>query len=273
MSRNLVLAIALLTASTANSPAASTQWQDLGGGKARLIAVKDPQTGRIDGAVEIDLEKGWKTYWKSPGGSGIAPEFDFSRSVGFYAGEVGFPTPEWVVLPDASFFGYTKRLAFPFSGSGEQQSDLKLDLLIGVCEDICIPATASFAIASDDLNQSDSKSTIALELAQSTLPPTLEVSALEAAISRDDHEINLTYRTPEQGNFTVGVFEIPGRWVSDPAKVQAGGDGISSINFAIPNSVSLPADPLKWRVTLIAKSQGNTGEDARVERVVELAGN
>ena len=31
------------------------------------------------GGVAIQLQPGWKTYWRTPGDSGVPPRFDFSK--------------------------------------------------------------------------------------------------------------------------------------------------------------------------------------------------
>ena len=73
----LCLAAMLVAFAPADAWSASSDWEDLGGGKARLVAELDPVSGEIHGVVEFDLDEGWKTYWRQPGGSGIPPEFDF----------------------------------------------------------------------------------------------------------------------------------------------------------------------------------------------------
>ena len=74
--------------------AAMSEWQDMGGGRARLVAELDPASNRIAAAIEIELNDGWKTYWRQPGASGIPPILDFSRSAGFEPGELQLPAPK-----------------------------------------------------------------------------------------------------------------------------------------------------------------------------------
>ncbi|MEO1142064.1 MAG: protein-disulfide reductase DsbD domain-containing protein, partial [Pseudomonadota bacterium] len=93
---SLIVSMFFAVSSFESAQAASSDWQDLGGGKARLIASVDPKTGVVSGAVEVQLEPGWSTYWRYPGSSGIPPRFDFSASKGFTIKEVEFPTPKLV---------------------------------------------------------------------------------------------------------------------------------------------------------------------------------
>ena len=36
--------------------------------------------GELLAGVQIRLEPGWKTYWRTPGDSGVPPSFDWSGS-------------------------------------------------------------------------------------------------------------------------------------------------------------------------------------------------
>jgi len=240
--------------------AASSDWKDLGGGKARLVANKDPETGRLEGVIEVRLNKGWKTYWKSPGGSGIAPEFDFSRSRDAYVESIAFPVPEFISLPDATFYGYTKTVGFVFSGMIETpQGGLDLDMLIGVCEEICIPATAQFDISSDQLNRSDPKSAVVLALAKSRLPAAAKetLQLTELTVSGDTLLLNGDAENGD-GILKAVVSIATGQqnnWVSDPvALVSKDGNIRAEIN--VPESIVAQINEgTRWHYTLLRHNE------------------
>lgn len=166
------IAAALLFAVAASpAEAAMSEWQDMGGGRARLVAELDPASNRVAAAVEIELKDGWKTYWRQPGASGIPPILDFSRSAGFEAGEVQLPAPKVLTAGEAHFAGYKGATAFYFEGQAlGVDSVIRLDLMAGVCEEICIPAQASFEMPVAALMASDPKAAMVLEMARSQLP-------------------------------------------------------------------------------------------------------
>jgi len=193
--RLAICALALaLACPAAPAAAASTPWQELGGGRARLVAVLDPKTSAVSGVVEIELDEGWKTYWREPGGSGIPPLFDFSGSQGFSADEIGFPVPQHIEMPDADFIGYRDRAAFTFEGMAQGSvGAIRLELMAGVCKDICIPATASLEIPLRDLFVSDIAAEDAVAAARADLP--------EAP--RDDFRV--TGARPVEAGFEIAV--------------------------------------------------------------------
>src|SRR5437899_11365323 len=45
------------------------------------------------GGIAFQLQPGWKTYWRSPGDSGVPPRFDFSKSENIEAVTVLWPAP------------------------------------------------------------------------------------------------------------------------------------------------------------------------------------
>ena len=101
------LILSLLTA----LPAAA---QDLPQGleSARFLPGWTDAEGRRVAALELVLEPGWKTYWRSPGDAGLAPVFDWK---GNNIGKVDFhwPAPEVVVSDGVRTLGYHDRLVLP----------------------------------------------------------------------------------------------------------------------------------------------------------------
>ena len=64
----------------------ASPWQQDGHAAVRLLA--GSRSGAVLlGGIDLQLQPGWKTYWRTPGDSGVPPRFDFSS-----AGS----TPSWV---------------------------------------------------------------------------------------------------------------------------------------------------------------------------------
>jgi DsbC/DsbD-like thiol-disulfide interchange protein len=98
-------------------------------------------------AVEITLEPGWVTYWRSPGTSGIPPEFVFSGSPAIVSITPLWPTPTVFGEPGFLSIGYYDSVVVPMVvrlSDPTAKVALSGDMTIGVCEEICIPVTLSF---------------------------------------------------------------------------------------------------------------------------------
>ncbi|HUE45568.1 MAG TPA: protein-disulfide reductase DsbD domain-containing protein [Aestuariivirgaceae bacterium] len=92
--------------------------------------------------VQIDLAEGWKTYWRMPGESGIAPHFDWSASRNVADVELRWPAPARYADASGETIGYAMRIVFPVTVRPVDPTlpvELTLQLDYAVCKDICIP--------------------------------------------------------------------------------------------------------------------------------------
>jgi DsbC/DsbD-like thiol-disulfide interchange protein len=114
----------------------------------RVSLVGDAFDGRSwHTGVLIELDPGWKTYWRMPGEAGIPPEFTWTTSAPAEV-KVSFPAPARHADQSGETVGYETSALFPVAVTPETATelDLGLELFFAVCKDICIPATASARI-------------------------------------------------------------------------------------------------------------------------------
>jgi DsbC/DsbD-like thiol-disulfide interchange protein len=244
--------------------AASSGWEDLGGGKARLVAVVHPDEGRIEGFVEFALEEGWKTYWKYPGDSGIAPEFDFSQSSGVAIEDMAYPVPKFIRIPGSSFAGYKGDTRFVFEGSiAGPKPSLSLNLMAGVCKDICIPAMATFAIGAAELEAGDVRSLLDIDEARKHLPvAATEGFGLSQGTLADDGKLTFEAHVPEDAD-DVQLFIMPpeGLFPTEPL-AEDGQSGNTKIFTSSLGSdfIRDEAAGQSWEYVLTTGSEAVTGK-------------
>ena len=119
---------------------------------ARLVSSVDG-TGTLQAlpaGLQVSLEDGWKTYWRSPGEAGIPPKVDWSGSENVSAVEFRWPAPHRFSLFDMETFGYEEEILFPLIVQPKIPG--KSVHLIGkaqllVCSDVCVPATLDLSLA------------------------------------------------------------------------------------------------------------------------------
>lgn len=151
--RGLVgLATTVLVALAASSAgAAVSDWQGEGNAQVRLIAAGVDADGRIAAGIEIGIDPGWKTYWRTPGDAGVAPLIDFSGSSNINGPVlVEFPVPHRVDDGYAVTNVYEDHVVLPVTiAAADPQSAtrLVLSLDIGVCAEICIPEHYDLTLA------------------------------------------------------------------------------------------------------------------------------
>ena len=132
------LAVTFMTTSRANAGMAKPYRLSL------MIADYDAAAKFYTGGLEIELDHGWKTYWRLPGDAGIPPQFDWSKSQNLKSVEVLWPAPHRFQDKGGETIGYKDRVVFPLRILPENPDVpvmLNLSLFFGVCQDICIPGS------------------------------------------------------------------------------------------------------------------------------------
>jgi DsbC/DsbD-like thiol-disulfide interchange protein len=142
------LVATLFTASLAIEAKAedASPWQRDAHSAVRLLA-GSRSGGVLLGGIAIQLEPGWKTYWRTPGDSGVPPRFDFSKSDNVEAVTVLWPAPMKFDDGAGGFsLGYKKHVVLPLrivAKNNDKPVTLRVAINYAVCDKLCIPVEAS----------------------------------------------------------------------------------------------------------------------------------
>jgi DsbC/DsbD-like thiol-disulfide interchange protein len=124
----------------------ASPWQRSDHAAVRLLA--GSRSGSVLlGGVAMQIERGWKTYWRNPGDSGVPPRFDFSKSDNVEAVTVLWPAP--TKFDDGAgghSLGYHNQIVLPLrivAKNADKPVTLRADINYAVCEKICIPVEAN----------------------------------------------------------------------------------------------------------------------------------
>jgi suppressor for copper-sensitivity B len=138
----LLICLSLPAGSAGAAPA--SDWSSSGHAAIRLLdgGERDDGTGRRAG-LEMRLDPGFKTYWRTPGDSGVPPTFDWSGSTNIRDVEVLWPAPHRFDDSAGSSIGYGGELILPLRvtlANPKAPATLSLAIDYAVCEKLCIPA-------------------------------------------------------------------------------------------------------------------------------------
>ncbi len=92
--------------------------------------------------VQIQLEPGWKTYWRSPGETGVPPVFDWSGSRNLKDTRQLWPAPGTYRDEYSTSIGYAREVVLPVEITAADPGkpvEARLHLSFGICKTICIP--------------------------------------------------------------------------------------------------------------------------------------
>jgi DsbC/DsbD-like thiol-disulfide interchange protein len=128
----------------------ASPWQRDSHSAVRLLA--GSRSGAVLlGGIAIQLQPGWKTYWRTPGDSGVPPRFDFSKSENVEAVTVMWPAPmKFDDGAGGSSLGYKQQVVLPLrivAKNADKPLTLRVAINYAVCEKLCIPVDASAELA------------------------------------------------------------------------------------------------------------------------------
>jgi len=190
------------------APAPETGWVEGHETRARLIAsgVVSSQFGAaVLLGVEIETTPGWKTYWRSPGdGGGMPPEFSWSASSNLAEADVQYPAPRRLKDPYGTSIGYKGGVLFPVVIRPEnplRPMKVALDLIYGVCDEICIPIEMTLELTVPS-NLGSTAHAARLATALDTVPSAqaamIEVVEAKAVLSGASPKLSVLARFPSQ---------------------------------------------------------------------------
>ncbi|SDG40215.1 Thiol-disulfide interchange protein, contains DsbC and DsbD domains [Pelagibacterium luteolum] len=156
------------------SPALGSEsaWVELTPGVDLRLVSSDVVTedGTVWMGLEFNMPEDTKTYWRVPGESGIPLELDATASTGIGSIDVAWPYPKREIYDgylDHSYYGPT---LIPLEVSlGADRPHIDLDIMVGICSDICVPAMARLELA-PSLDAADAPNQLRIRQALADVP-------------------------------------------------------------------------------------------------------
>ena len=192
---------------------------------ARIRVQAEREQNRILALLTVELQPGWKTYWRSPGEGGVAPKITWPAGV---TDDWHWPVPSRFDISGMTTQGYHDKVIIPITLDGAAGDALDGTLTLSTCSNVCLLTDYKLHL---DFNQPvDEGFSHAFERAMQAIPATSGVSAdLSAWLSDDKLIITGT---------TQGQWDKPGIYF-DPLE----GD-------ILPGEPTLKADGNQLRVTV-----------------------
>ena len=122
--------------------------------KASLVAETDAvRPGQpLTVGIRLEMEKGWHTYWRNPGDSGLSTRAKWDLPEGFAAGEIRWPYPIRFRTGPLVSFGYEHEVLLPVEirvpptiSSGDVRIAARVDWL--ECLEACVPGRAELSLS------------------------------------------------------------------------------------------------------------------------------
>jgi DsbC/DsbD-like thiol-disulfide interchange protein len=209
-------------------------------------------------ALDLQLAPGWKTYWRAPGEAGIPPSFDWSGSDNIASVAFHWPVPQVFDLNGYRTLAFQDELVLPIEITPVDPARpiaVRADVLLGVCEDICVPVTLQL---DQDLN-GDGRRDSRIEAALDAGPEPARAAGLSAARCllepiRDGLRLTAHLTMPALGDDEVAVIEAGtgGVWVSEPQTERQGGTLVTTADLVPADAQPFALDRSTMTFTILA---------------------
>ncbi|MCJ8138816.1 protein-disulfide reductase DsbD domain-containing protein [Falsirhodobacter halotolerans] len=235
---------------------------------APALAAPPPVAGEIlpgwqepDGArmvaVRLSLAQGWKTYWRSPGDAGIPPDFDWSGSQNVKSVRLHWPTPSIFRTNGMRTIGYHDELILPVEVVPQDPARpirLNAELDMGVCRDVCIPATVDLRADLSGQGAPDARIQTALAHRPATAREA-RLANLTCTVTPIDDGLAITARMtlPAQGGTELVVIEPanPAIWVSETRTTRQGSTLTATADMVGPTNAPFALDRSSLTVSVL----------------------
>lgn len=220
----------------------------------RLVAAETGHAGQpFLAGIEMRLADGWKTYWRKPGDSGIAPRFDWSKSENVGAVDVGWPAPQRFDAPGDITFGYEHEVIWPLLVTPKDAAKpvrLALTMSYGVCREVCVPGEAVLSLTVPAASKPQPSAEGQRIRAALRRVPVAEAAAKPAAISvrfEAEPSPRLLVDYTVEGAVPQLIVQGPdGFWFGTPEAARHGG----TVAYVVPAELEKGTAPQGATVTL-----------------------
>ncbi len=254
LARSACLLLLALMATGAARAEVTSQDQVL---SADLLTGWKMDSGAHMTALKLDLAPGWKTYWRSPGDAGIPPQFDWSGSQNLRAVRLHWPAPSVFRTNGMQTIGYHDQLVLPVEIVAVDPSKpviLSAQVELGVCHDICMPASLAFQAALPSPGAQDATIRAALAARPKTAKEArLKTIGCEVEPIKDGLRLTATLDLPARGGRETVAFETadPSVWVAEAVSQRQGGKLVAVTELVPPSGAPFALNRSGVTVTVI----------------------
>lgn len=235
--------------------------QDLAPGiaDARLADGWVEADGTRVSALVVELEPGWKTYWRSPGDGGVPPMLDWTGSANLGAVTIDWPAPEVFETQGLTTIGYHDRMVLPLRISvpdAGQPVAARLRADLGVCRDICVPValdlSADWPATTGDGAESGADAALIRAALDARPAPGPAPGLCRLTPIKDGMTLAARFDPAPAGVAQAAVeSDQTGIWAA-PATIEIDGTAVTvTADLVPPEARPFPADPGALRFTLL----------------------
>jgi len=194
-------------------------------------------------AIRVNLEPGWKTYWRAPGDAGIPPQFRWTGLEAAQQPRVHWPVPTVFLQNGLKSVGYENEVLIPIEVPAlgrSQDARLSGEVQIGICEDICVPVTFPVDVVLRGSARTKDAEILTALSSRPLAPSAVGADQVFCAIEQIADGLKLTARIdlPPMAQSEHAVVEFADKtvWVSEATVTRAGQQLQAVVDMVPPNA-------------------------------------
>ncbi|MGM0906345.1 MAG: protein-disulfide reductase DsbD family protein [Pseudomonadota bacterium] len=160
--------------------------------KLELTGHYEAERNLLPALLHVELDEGWKTYWRSPGEGGIPPTFDWTKSSNINDIEWHWPVPSRYSIQGIDTVGYQGSLTFPLMiqlSPDARQANISGTLTMSSCTTVCVLTDYPIDLQVDlDTLTVDSDRAFAFNQAMGKVPREYDSNNVKQAIWSDTNQ-------------------------------------------------------------------------------------
>ncbi|MGM0429641.1 MAG: protein-disulfide reductase DsbD family protein [Pseudomonadota bacterium] len=195
--------------------------------KLELTGHYEAERNLLPALLHVELDEGWKTYWRSPGEGGIPPTFDWSESDNIDDIEWHWPVPSRYSIQGIDTVGYQGSLTFPLMiqlSPDARQAHISGTLTMSSCTTVCVLTDYPIDLQVDlDTLTVDSDRAFAFNQAMGKVPREYDSNNVKQAIWSDANQrVQLT-------------IERDNGWQDPQLFIHSNDDALADAEFSSPD--------------------------------------
>jgi suppressor for copper-sensitivity B len=199
--KQIFLAFFFLLSAVGSSIAASSFDHTSNILKAQLVTAEDavtPDASTLSAGLVIELQDGWKTYWKSPGQVGYPTSVTWEGSENIENIEMLWPAPKRFEAFDIENYGYANAVTHPLKVTLRdpgKSAKINLSVSLLACSDVCVPQDFILAVSVPEGTGIDTASAMIIADAAAKVPAAAQnsdISLTTFSMNKDKSELYLS---------------------------------------------------------------------------------
>lgn len=231
---------------------------------AELLPGWQMKNGNHMAGLSLVLVPDWKTYWRTPGDAGIPPLFNWSGSDNVKSVRIHWPSPQVFHTNGMQSIGYHDAVVLPIEVTPRDPGKpviLHAQVDMGVCKDICVPATVTVQAVLENTGKAGGIIQDALDAQPKSAFEGLVTGLVCDVMPIDDGlRLTATLKMPFGGSTETVVFETrdPAVWVGQSDSARTGNTLIASADMVAGSGEPFALD--RSGVTVTVLQQGRAVE-------------